>query len=456
MEQVRTNQSFSKYIFLSVVGMLGSSGTILADTFFVANRLGANGLAALNIAIAIFGLMNGIGMMFGLGGATQYAIHTARGCSHEANRTFTLAFGAALVVGSGIALLGLTCSDGLARLLGANETILPMCSIYLKTVMAFAPCFILNHLFMAFIRNDQQPRLAAAAMLAGSIANIILDYLFLYPCNLGIFGAAFATGLAPLIGLSISSLHLIKGCNHFHFTAAGFHLRELRSLSGLGLSAFVNELSSGVVLVVFNLLILRAAGNIGVAAYGIIANLALVVLAVFTGISLGLQPLVSRAHGQRDGEAVRGLYRKGLLLSFVVGAAVCLIAVLFAPTLVAWFNSEGDATLQAIAEQGLRLYFIGFLFVGHNLLTAALLGAVERPKSAFGISFFRGFAGILMVVSLLSVWLGMTGIWLAFPVVECLTLLLGRALMQREQQAMAPHFEAEGQQPKAACISAFE
>ena len=426
---------FGRYISLSILGMLGSSGTILADTFFVSNRLGSEGLAALNLAISVFGLINGVGMMFGIGGATRYAIFRTQGNQKKADETFTLAFACALTAGILFWLIGQLFSGEIVRLLGAEDSIYPMCRTYLYTVLCFAPCFILNHLFMAFIRNDGSPRLAMCTMMTGSLANIVLDYLFIYPFGMGIFGAALATGLSPVIGLGVSSLHRIYGRNRFHFTRVIPSLREIRATAGIGLSAFFNEFSSSIVLVVFNLLILRAAGTVGVAAYGIVANLALVVLAVFTGISQGIQPLISRAHGRCDRQEIASLTRKSLLLAAGIGTVVFGIAFLGASGLVSWFNPAGDTALQSIAESGLRLYFVGFLFVGCNIVTASRFSATERAGAAFFLSFFRGFVGIIALAAVFSALWGMTGIWLAFPAAELLTLGIGWKLSQGQTES---------------------
>ena len=207
---MRKNE-FGKYVSLSILGMLGSSGTILADTFFVSNRLGADGLAALNLSIAVFGLINGLGMLFGIGGATRYTIFRSQEDGAGADRVFTAALLGALASGLCFLCAGLFWPETIARALGAEGHLLPLCTAYLKTVLCFAPCFILNHLLMAFLRNDGNPRLAMCAMLAGSLANIALDYLFVYPLDMGLFGAALATGLAPVIGLAVSSLHIVTG-----------------------------------------------------------------------------------------------------------------------------------------------------------------------------------------------------------------------------------------------------
>lgn len=423
MQSLKTD--FYKYISLSILGMLGTSGTILADTFFVSNKLGATGLAALNISISIFGLINGLGMMLGIGGATRYTILKSQGFDRDANRAFSFSLLGAIGIGACFFASGLFFSESITTFLGATSDIFSMCNTYLKTILLFAPFFILNHLFMAFIRNDGNPRLSMCTMVSGSLANIVLDYLFIYPLKMGIFGAALATGLAPVIGLLVSSLHFFTRSNKFHFILCKIDLREFLKIPQLGLSALINELSSSIVLVVFNLLLLKNAGSIGVAAYGIIANLALVVLSVFTGISVGIQPLLSRAYGKGNTAEVQYLYRRGLFLSFLIGVIILGTAFAYAPVLVSWFNSERNAVLQSFAEDGLKLYFIGFLFAGYNYLTAAFFSATEKTTSAFIISLFRGCIGIIAAAYLFAYFFEITGLWIAFPVVELITVIIG-------------------------------
>ena len=441
-------RDFYKYTSLSVLGMLGSAGTILADTFFVSDHLGANGLAALNIAICIFGLLNGLGLLLGIGGATFFSIVRARGEHQRADQIFSTAFAASAVLGGLMCLCGLFFSRPLVQALGAEGEILPMADVYMKTILCCAPFFLLRHLYVSFVRNDGNPRLAMAAMLAGSIANIVLDYLFIYPLEMGIFGAALATALTPLLGVGICLVHFLQKKNSFHLIRGSFRLSVLRQLCSFGSAAFVNEFSSGVVLLVFNLLILRYAGTTGVAAYGIVANLALVVMAVYTGLSQGVQPLLSRAYGLGRREEVRLVYRRSLRVCAVLGLLVTAGAIRFAPELVSLFNHEHNETLQAIAESGLVIYFLSFLFLGYNFMASSLFSATERAGSAFSLSFFRGCAGIILTAVLFARLWGLPGVWASVPAVEVMTAGLGLWLSRRTK---AFRDSEEGQQVPLPC-----
>lgn len=301
---------------------------------------------------------------------------------------------------------------------------MPTTTLYLKTILCFAPFFILNNIMIAYLRNDNDPKLAMSGMLIGSLSNIILDYVFMYPLNWGIFGAAFATGLAPIISLCILSIHFFKKTNSLKFVLKDLKISYLKTIFTLGFSSFINEFSSGIVLIVFNFLLLAQAGNIAVAAYGIIANLSLVSIAIFTGISLGCQPLISRCYGKKETNNINHLLTLSLKVSFIVSILLILLVYLFTGDIIAIFNSENNQTLANFASDGLRIYFLGFLFTGINISTISWLAAIEKSKYSSILALFRGFFGIILCAFLLSICFGITGIWLAFPVCELFCALL--------------------------------
>ena len=207
MSQNNILRDFAKYSSLSVLGMLAMSCYILADTFFVSQSLGTNGLAALNLAIPAYNFVHGVGLMLGMGGATRFSICKSRGEENEANIMFTNTVYLCLGFSVVFFLIGLFFADELILLLGADETIFDMAYTYLQTMILFSPAFIFNDLFLCFIRNDGNPQLSSAATVTSSLSNIVLDYIFIFPMGMGIFGAVLATGLSPVIGILIMSPH---------------------------------------------------------------------------------------------------------------------------------------------------------------------------------------------------------------------------------------------------------
>lgn len=437
MKDTSPLKEFARYTSLNVLGMIGLSCYILADTFFISLGLGADGLAALNLAIPIYSFINGSGLMIGMGGGTRYSILKSQGNHREANRVFTNVLYLAAVLASLFVAAGLLFAGDIVRLFGGTGNVFTMSRTYLRVILLFAPAFLMNNVLLCFVRNDGAPQLSMAAMLGGSFSNVVLDWVFIFPCGMGIFGAVFATGLAPLISICILSPHFLQRKNQFKPVACRPQgQRTIRILSS-GVPSLVTEVSSGIVIIVFNSLILGMEGNTGVAAYGVIANLSLVVLSIYTGIAQGIQPILSRSYGIGDRDRLSATLRYAVIAMLGVSVAIYGAVLAFAPQIAAAFNSEGSPTLQAIAVQGLRLYFIACPFAGCNVVLSMYFTSTDRPLPAHVISLLRGFFLIIPVALLLAAVGQMVGIWLAFPVTECLVALLAVGLFLRSRRKAA-------------------
>ena len=424
-------QDFVKYVSLNVLGMIGLSCYILADTYFVSKGLGANGLAALNLAIPVYSFIHGSGLMIGMGGGTKYSIQKSRKDSAMANRTFTHCLALAALLAAVFMLAGIFFSGPIISFLGADETVFSMSRTYLQVILLFAPAFLLNNVLLCFIRNDGAPQLSMGAMLLGSLSNIILDWVFIFPCRMGIFGAAFATGLAPVISISLLSSYFFKKKNKFHLSKWAADARLAAGILSGGVPSLVTEVSSGVVMIVFNFIILNLEGNTGVAAYGIIANLSLVVIAVYTGIAQGIQPLISRNYGAGNRKNVTSVLKYALVLMTVLSIMIYGTVYFGAPQIAHIFNSEQNALLQSIAVLGLRLYFIACPFAGFNVILSIYFTSCEKPLPAHILSLLRGFFVIIPMTFVLSSLAGIEGVWCAFWATEILVAGIGLILLIR-------------------------
>ena len=421
--------NFAKYVSFNILASMGTSAYVLADTFFVANGVGTDGLTALNLAIAVFSLMIAIGLMLGIGGATVFAINRARGEMEAGSRAYTISLKTGLVIGLFLMVLGIFFSKGISLMLGANEQTLEMTDTYVKTIMCFAPVYIMNNMLVPFVRNDGRPKLAAIAVLIGNLTNIILDYVFVYPLQMGIFGAALATCVAPIITIGILSEHFVHRKNTFHFIKGKITgtMGILKKIASLGVFAFVNEMANGIVIFVFNWLLLGLGGNIAVAAYGVIANISLVAVATFTGISQGSQPLISQAYGAGDEKSMSKVYKWGAVLALGIATLLMAVVMLFDVEIANLFNKDGNSQLTLIASSGLKIYFAGFFFAGLNIITAGYMSAMEQGIRGFIISISRGLVAIIPAAIIMSMIWGITGVWLAFSVAEIITLIISVA-----------------------------
>lgn len=428
MKESSCFREFVKYSSLNVLGMIALSCYILADTFFVSKALGANGLTALNLAIPVYNFINGSGLMIGMGGGTKYAIFKSQGKMKEASHAFTNAAALTALIAACFFLLGLFASAPIARMLGADDTVFEMSRTYLQVLLLFAPMFMTNNLLLSFIRNDGAPQLSMAAMITGSMSNIVLDYVFMFPLGMGIFGAVLATGLAPVISILVQSSYLLTKKNQFHLVRCRLSARLSLGIFSSGLPSLITEVSSGIVIIIFNRIILGLEGNTGVAAYGVIANLSLVVIAVYTGISQGIQPILSSNYGKGIRENVQAILRYAVTTVVILSAGIYLCMFFGAEPITAIFNSEKNQILQVIAEAGLRIYFTGCVFAGLNIILSVYFTSTERPLPAQIISVMRGFIVIIPMSFLLSAVAGLPGVWASFPATEFLVSLVGVGL----------------------------
>lgn len=431
--QMKTNEMidqniyhiFFRYVCFNIFSTLGLSVYILADTFFIANGVGSDGLVALNLAIPAWTLMSGLGMMIGVGGSTLFAIAKGEDNPQKADMVFTQTCILAVVVGAVLMILSLVFADSIAVLLGADENTKSLTSVYIRTAIGLAPFFLMSNVMICFVRNDHAPNLAMAAMLFGSLTNIVFDYIYVYPLNLGMFGAALATGMSPIVGLVLASIHFIRKKNTFRLVRCRFRINNLFRIITTGLSPFITEFSNGLVILAFNFVIMGLVGDTGVAAYGIVANVGLVCISVFNGIGQGIQPIVSQNFGARRIDRIRTVLILACVVSVILGALFYLIGFCFPNEIASAFIDGENTVLSSLSISGIRIYFLSFFAMGINIVLTSFFTSAAEAKPAFFISIMRGCILVLLLVLLFSSLFGINGVWMTVPVTELLVLLLG-------------------------------
>ena len=373
--------------------------------------------------------------MLGMGGATKFCVCKSQQKTREdIDKIYTNTIYLGILFSAIFVLIGLLFGERLALLLGADKIVFDMTTTYLRWLLLFSPAFILNDILLCFVRNDDSPRLAMMAMIIGNFSNIILDYIFIFPMKMGIFGAVFATGLAPIIGIIIMLLHWIKKQNTFQLCRTKLEANIVSQELALGFPSLISQLSSGIVMITFNAIILKLEGNIRVAAYGVIANISLVGVAIYTGIAQGVQPLISHFHGKGIDRQIEKMLRYALQSMLVVSLLIYIIIFVFAQPIASVFNSENNLELQQIAVAGLKIYFTSSIFVGYNIILAIFFTSVEKALPAHILSILRGLILIIPMAFLLSAIGEMTGIWLTYPSTEALVALLGYVIYKRYQK----------------------
>ena len=412
-------KQFFKYISQSIAGMIGISVYILADTFFISVHSGADGLAVLNLILPVYGLVYAIGAMIGIGSATRYTINKAR--QENTDFYFTQSVFWCLICSIPFILTGVFAPEKFLEILGGDRQLISLGRGYLRIMLITTPLFMSNYTFTAFARNDHATSRAMAGAIAGSMFNIVFDYIFMFPMGLGLSGAALATAFSPAITMLICTTHYLGSKNHVGFKWKSPSLKHLISCCQLGISAFVGELSSAIITIIFNMLLLGIAGNIGVAAYGVIANLSLVAMSIFNGLAQGAQPLISKNYGKGNLKNVKNLLKWSLISCLILEIIIVFISWGFTDNLIGIFNSENNLELLKYAHTGLRIYFLGFLFAGINIMLVAYFSATDNALPAITGSLMRGIFAIVFCAVILSKILGINGVWSSFLGAEVLT-----------------------------------
>ncbi len=423
---MKTNylREFFKHISTNVVGTIGLSTYVFADTYFISLYAGSLGLAALNISLPIYSLIYGLGYLLGIGGGINFTYSLAKDRRIDANSYFDLTVTFGILFGLMLTFVGLFFPTQISYFLGANSESIGMSVIYIRTILIFSPLFILSTILLCFLRYDDNPKLAMIAMLASNFFNIVADYIFMAHLDMGIFGAALATGLSPVLAIAIIFPHFTKKRGNVHFSKLYFNVKRFFEVARLGLSTFVYEMSAGLVIFVYNYLILGINGNIGIAAYGVVANLATILLSIFNGIQQGIQPLISYSHSRDDKLGVKTYLKYGITLALMLSTAVYIFSLVNIDLLISIFNSENNQILHDLAKAGIIIYFAGFIPASLNVVIIAYKNATNNARVSFIMSLARGSVFVLLFALLLSYSLGMTGIWLSFPLAEIATLIL--------------------------------
>lgn len=407
----QTLKEFFKYVSANVIAMIGLSCYILADTFFISLSLGKTGLASLNLAIPSFSIVFSIGLMFGIGGSTKFAIYKGAGDVKSANRVFAHT------------VFVVACFAVVFVLLGADGKTFSGSKTYVQIILCFAPFFMFNNVLQNFIRNDGAPRLAMTASLLGNLFNIVFDYVFIFPCKLGMLGAALATGISPVISILILTIFFLRKKNTFRLEKTKLSLRVFGEIISLGLASFIAEFGFGLVMMLINKLFKSLGGDTAVAAFAIVVNVFYVINAIFNGISSGTQPIISFAYGQNDFTRIRQVLKYALITIGATAAVLYVVLFFSADGIAAIFNTEKAEDLQKLATTGIKLYFISSLFSGFNLLFSSFFSASDKGVCSQIITLLRGVVLIIPLAYLFAHLWKITGLWLATPAAEMLTLV---------------------------------
>jgi putative MATE family efflux protein len=413
---------FSKYLFPTVTASVSMAAYCIVDVIFVGLQTGRDGLAALNIAMPVFTLYGALAMLLGLGTATTMSVCRGAGDELEARRVFTLGTVAATVLGIIISILSVVFLEDYARLLGSTDHLLQPTMLYMLPISAGGFIFIVSKSIAMIVRNDNGPKLAMIATITGNAMNVVLDYVLMYPLNMGILGASIATLCSPLIALMIMLPHFFKKSGVIKPTKGFWQKARLKRIVKNGTASCLQDFSAGFVILIFNRGLLHWGGELYVAVYAIISNIAFVVKAIFDGIGTAAQPILSFNYGAEKMPRVAVTFKVALFACLGVAAFLYVSFLLFPETIVGWFTYN-DKSLVTEGAHALKLYFTCLGFMALNAMFAYFFQSIEQFHRSFIIAILRGFVFVVAGMAIFAPLWQIDGIWLTITFAEGLTTL---------------------------------
>lgn len=440
-EQQSLRKQFFRFSTATVASLMVFSLYSIVDGLFVARGVGEYAMSAVNLSVPFINLLFSIAVIFAVGTSTIIAYLLGQKNAQSANKLFSQNLVTLTVIGVTISVLVLVFTEPFALLLGADELTLEYTIHYLQGLAPFAVCFMISYNLEVLVKTDGRPRLALITVCVGCVTNCVLDYLAIFHWDMGIWGAAAATGVSQLLTCVIYMTHFFGKHTTFHPVRFRMDWKIYRRLLPIGISDGLTELCNGLMIFLFNHTILRCIGTDGLVAYTIIAYANTLVINITMGISQGSQPLISFQNGREDGAAIGKLLGYGLRTMCGV-AAVCFTALFLAtPALIGMFLPEAEPQMLAFSTDAFRRYSLCYLPVGFNIYIAGFLTAMERPVPAVAISTGRGLILQGSILLLLAAVFGGSSIWFAPLISELLCLGLSVFFLlrlRRTHRTLAP------------------
>ena len=439
-------KQFFKFVIPSVVSMLVFNLYTMVDGIYVARFVGEHALSAVNISMPYVNFIFAFSILFSVGTSTVVAIFRGENNMKSANETFTRNTIFLTVCALIITLLALVFQNELALFLGASEVTLPYVHDYLGVLIWFTFFFIVSYSMEVLVKTDGFPKLATAAVSVGAVTNIVMDYVLVVHVGMGIRGAAIATGLSQVLTFTVFTIHFLGKRGTIHWCKTTMDLLVYKRIIPIGTADFITELSAGTIIFLFNHAILKHIGDNGVVTYTVITYIYNIVMMTFTGISQGMQPLVSFYRGRREENTCRLFLRYALYSTFAMSMLALAICLFMTPALVSIFIDASRAELFTYTVHAFRIYSLCYLVLGYNIVCSGYFAAVEKSGYSFAISLLRGFVLIAASIWIMGELFQGEGIWYATLVCESSTLVVSIWCMLHSQKKAQIHGEQALQQ----------
>ena len=416
-------KNYYKILVPTIISMVTHSLYCLADVFFVGKGMGEDGLAALNIALPIFTVYTTFSILIGVGASTTISIFKGAGDTERMDTIFTQAFITVLGISLGFAVVGTFFLRDIAYLFGASDKIVDDVVLYMLPINLGTPFYLIGSSMSIIVRADGNPKLVMAAGILGDVANVVLDYIFVLLFKWGTFGAGLATIIGPTLITIVLSFHFICKKNHVKFTkhifSHGIYWRMLRNGLGSGLM----ETSTGFVILISNIVLMKISGESAVAVFSIISNIAYVTKSICNGIAQAAQPIISENYGAKNYPALKHINNTAFLTALGLSAIIYALILLFPGEIISFFVSDAENILK-IGIPAVTLYFISLPFTAFNIVMMYFFQSIERVKYTSYLAFFRGIFFITVFLIVFALLWGLTGVWFSLTAAEAVSFLI--------------------------------
>ncbi|MDR1467654.1 MAG: MATE family efflux transporter [Spirochaetaceae bacterium] len=420
------------YTLPSVAGMCGMFLYVVVDGIFVGRGVGVDAIGAVNLALPFTLFAGALCTLMTVGGITITAIRLGRGDEKGANDAFRQAALLAFLVAALLMAAGLGFSRQIAVLSGANSTFFDMTAEYIFYYSAFSLPISLGFILQGFVRNDGSPGLAGAAIIVGSLMNVFLDWLFIFPLQMGIKGAAIATGLGQISVVLILLSHFARRKGALRFGKTSFSPVLASKIMRRGFPEMLSQFGTPVTTLCMNYVLIRMLGDLSVSAFSVMSYLTSFSMGIFLGVSEGLQPLIGQSYGKKDADELRFYFRSGMAVNLLASLAVYVFLLVCGRYVYALFNS--DLALLETIEVALPKFGWAFLLIALNLMIGAYLYSTKRTAQAAVIMFCRCIALNSVLILFLPQLLGPEIIWYAAGFAELSGFFVAVALLKHSEK----------------------
>lgn len=428
-------KSLIKYACPTILMMVFLSTYTIIDGIFVANLVGEDALAAINIVLPALNIVLAIGLMFATGGTAVMGKLMGEGKRHEARSFLSILYILAIILGIILTSIFLIFSAEILSLLGVNDERILYAMPYLKSISFFCIALIFQVFVQSFFVLAGKPMLGFFICFLGGLTNIVLDYVFISPniMNLGVAGAGLATGFGNCIPAILGVFYFLffkKG--ELYFEKPILKLKVILQSMFNGMSELVGQLSTAVTTLLFNVILLDLVGLAGVASISAILYIQMIQTAIYFGYAIGVAPIISYKYGANDIKGLKNVVSTSLKFTAIVSVIIITVSLLFGEYAVSIFISTKSETFN-MAVQGLKLFSISYLFMGINIFVSSMFTALSNGKVSAILSLTRTLIFLVGSLVILPYFLDLNGVWLAVPLAELLAFGLSIYYLKKEK-----------------------